>query len=74
MDRDEYFRILDEPCCYNIENFVLDSEWASISGLSNIIPEGREDELTDSNENTEDKKINKKDKNVLKLLEYLYFI
>lgn len=34
MDRDDYFRILEETSCYNMENFVFDREWANLSALS----------------------------------------
>ena len=36
MDKDEYFRILEETSCYNLENFVFDREWTNISGLSHV--------------------------------------
>ncbi len=71
MDRDDYLRILEEPCCYNIDNFILDKEWSGISGLSHIQVDGSEEDhfLYEYEDIWKDKKPNKKDKKVYKVLE-----
>ena len=78
MDRDEFYRMLEEPCCYNVENFIYDREWASICGLSHISGNEKEDDLArgekgfnfnpelNSIEKTEEKKTHK---NVFKAIE-----
>ena len=75
MDRDDYFRILEEACCYNVENYVTDREWASLSGLSHITKTDK-----DSKENdwcykdtllkSDDQKVKStREKNAFKILE-----
>jgi hypothetical protein len=72
MDRDEYFRILDDASCFNLENFFFDKEWANMGALAHVQSE-REDENAQNSEKNEGfdnvKKILKKDKNALKMLE-----
>lgn len=34
MDKDEYFKIIEEECCYNINNFFLDMDWALQSSIA----------------------------------------
>ena len=36
MDKDDYFKILEEPCCYNFENYLNDKSWATLIGLSHV--------------------------------------
>jgi hypothetical protein len=71
MDRDEYFRILEEASSYNIENYVFDREWVSISGLSHIQKSDREDTQFNelNNKVEEENKTTKKEKNIYKVLE-----
>ena len=71
MDRDEYFRILEEASCYNIENYVFDREWVSISGLSHIQKNDKEENrfLEIISKVEEENKALKKDKNIYKILE-----
>ena len=67
MDRDEYFQILEEACCYNMENYVTDPEWSGLSGLSHIPKSEKE---YDSNKDYLINGDNKnKDKNAFKILE-----
>ena len=72
MDRDEFFKILDEPCCYNLKNYVFDKEWCSMSGLSHIPKDDWEDNseaLIDANEKMHGEG-KRKEKNAWKTLEY----
>lgn len=34
MDKDEFFKILEEECCYNINNFFMDLDWALQSSIA----------------------------------------
>jgi len=69
MDRDDYFQILEETSCYNLENYVTDPEWASLSGLSHM--------KTDKNDTFHNKDLHKnneegksqKEKNAIKVFE-----
>jgi hypothetical protein len=36
MDKDDYFKILEEPCCYNFNNYLDDKSWATLIGLSHV--------------------------------------
>jgi hypothetical protein len=58
MDKEEFFRILEDPCCYNIENYVYDKEWCGMSGLTHIT---REEYLDCTNESMEGKIKNEAD-------------
>ena len=74
MDKDEYFKILDDASCYNLENFFFDKEWASMGALSHIASEKEDgngnisDTRNESTERFENTKI-KKDKNAIKMIE-----
>ena len=68
MDKDEYFQILEEACCYNIENYVTDPEWAGISGLSHIVKSKEDNDNKDYFQSIEDAK-SQKEKNAFKILE-----
>jgi len=50
MDKEEFFKVLEELCCYNIENYVFDKEWCGMSEITHIT---REEYLDCTNENTE---------------------
>ena len=71
MDKDDYFKIVEEASCFNVENFILNKEWASMAILSHTHGEiddnyRNSQELNDLNES---KKGSKKEKGALKLLE-----
>jgi hypothetical protein len=34
MDKDEFFRIQDEECCYNMINYLTDFEWTIQSSIA----------------------------------------
>ncbi len=34
MDKDEFFKIFEEECCYNIDNYFLDLDWALQSSIA----------------------------------------
>jgi hypothetical protein len=36
MDKDEYFKILEETCSYNFQNYYNDPEWERQTTLSQI--------------------------------------
>ncbi len=56
MDRDAFLKMLEDTCCYNIENFVFDKEWSGVSGLSHVNGEDMEDFLTIEDKSDEGKK------------------
>jgi hypothetical protein len=71
MDREEFFRILEEPSCYNIENYVFDKEWCGMSGLTHI-PREEYEETTEENIEATGKieaETKRKEKNAWKTLE-----
>ncbi len=72
MDRDDYFKILDDASCFNLENYFTDKEFSLMGALSNVQTEREEDIVNslDKSDNFENlKKSGKKDKNALKMLE-----
>ena len=74
MDKDDYLKsILEESCCYNLDNFFYDKEWANISSLCNISSNERDEERNYDNYKSEgnegNKKATKNEKNALKHLE-----
>ena len=71
MDKDEYFRILEEASCYNIENYVFDREWVSISGLSHIQKNEKENNkyIESVNKFEDENTASKNEKNIYKILE-----
>jgi hypothetical protein len=36
MDKDDYLKILEEPCCYNIENYISDNSWSHLVNITHI--------------------------------------
>ena len=34
MDKDEFFKIQDEECCYNMINYFIEYDWAIQSSIS----------------------------------------
>lgn len=70
MDKDEFFKILDDSSCFNHEVFILDKTWATNGTLSHIQSE-KEDLGLAFFENSEQTGVNKnnlkKDKNSLKM-------
>jgi hypothetical protein len=34
MDKDEFFKIFEEECCYNIDNFFMDLDWTLQSSIA----------------------------------------
>jgi len=34
MDKDEFFKIFEEECCYNINNFFMDLDWSLQSSIA----------------------------------------
>lgn len=75
MDRDDYFHIYEEATCHDIESFITNKEWASMAALSRDYSEREEENRSeDSPDQNESKKNIKKEKAVLKLLEYLLIL
>lgn len=75
MDKEEFLRILESTSCHNIDNYVYDREWSLLSGLAYSQEElvkkgnlktGNSVEMEIENE----VQTNKKEKNILKILEY----
>jgi hypothetical protein len=77
MDKDEYLKILHERCSYNPDNYLIDKEWAIVSGLCQVQKDAKDDEARSSEyskleTNTEMKRnreLNKNEKNWMKILE-----
>jgi len=74
MDKEEFLRILESTSCHNIDNYVYDREWSLLSGLAYSQDEsikkgnlkiGNPLEIQMENE----VQTNKKEKNILKILE-----
>ena len=36
MDKDDYLKILEEPCSYNIENYISDQTWSHLVNISHV--------------------------------------
>lgn len=74
MDKDDFLKILESTSSHNINNFVYDREWSLFSGLSYIQDKPKENtgmncaNPTD-NQPEDENKINKKEQNILNLLE-----
>ena len=68
MDKDEFFKILDDPSCFNHEVFILDKTWATNGTLSHIQSD-KDDQCLfyDSEQTSVNKNNQKKDKNTLKM-------
>lgn len=71
MDKDEYFKILEDICCTDLSTYVLERDWATQS----ILTQTSKRELTDSvnkeinvKEN-DDFRMNKLEMNVMKYYE-----
>ena len=58
MDKDENFKIFEEECCYNMNNFFMDLDWALQSSIAHnpkidefekLKKTEQEDKISDSN-------------------------
>ena len=71
MDKDEYFKILEQLSTFNYQNYFTESEWNEQCALSNI---PKKDEKDSSGDNPlvalaneiEESKINKEEMNAMK--------
>jgi hypothetical protein len=63
MDNYEYTKILEEPCCFNYENYLSDNVWVNQSSLSQI---SKKEVLKEPSEKEEENKRNKLELNVMK--------
>ncbi len=77
MDKEEFLKILESTSCHNINNYVYDREWSLLSGLSYSEDKKKwfKSNLTkEENLKENESQTNKKEKNILKILEYYSLI
>lgn len=73
MDKDEYFKILEDVCIYNTESYLNDEEWTLQSGLA-LVNKKEEKEFTNlhelnPNDDNESKKESRMELNAMKYYE-----
>jgi hypothetical protein len=67
MDKDEYFKLLEEVCAYNLIDPFKDKNWYSQTLLSNVQKSG---EIFSENSSEQDKsKESKVERNLIKYFE-----
>jgi hypothetical protein len=66
MDYYEYSKILEEPCCFNYENYISDTLWANQSSLSQST---KKEAIRGYLDKEEEIKKNKFDHNTMKFYE-----
>jgi hypothetical protein len=70
MDKDDYFKILEDVCLFNLRHFGTDSEWITQNSLSYNQRRVEKDILSDLvNNKNEENKINRIEMNAMKYYE-----
>ena len=70
MDKDEYFKILEDVCLFNLRHSVSDSDWIAQNSLSYNQKRADKDILYDLGDNkNEENKTNRIEMNAMKYYE-----